>query len=347
MKLINCGFIMRRTRMNSIKGIYPLEFVWQTEDPFLFCVHHLDFYPAGNEHLGPNASLSGRRIGNDFDMSKEWRMYHGDIIPGFPEHPHRGFETVTVTLEGIIDHFDSLGASGRYGYGDIQWMTAGEGCQHAEMFPLIHKDQPNTLHLFQIWLNLPKKSKFVPANYKMIWKEELVIVKPADGIQFTLIAGQYQGISAIKPTPDSWANDPKNHVDIFLIEMDKGSSFELHCPSDTVNRNMYFYEGTGLEVDGHKIPPMQRIKLANQKIHISTKDERVKLLLLQGEPILEPVVQYGPFVMNTNQEIQQAYVDYQKSQFGGWPWDRSDPVFSSEEGRIAKYKDGTISYPPK
>lgn len=333
--------------MNVIKGRYPLEFVWETEDPFLFCAHHLDFYPEGNDQQGPKASLVGRRIGQDFDMSKPWKMYHGETIPGFPEHPHRGFETVTITLDGIIDHFDSLGASGRYGYGDIQWMTAGKGCQHAEMFPLIHRDKPNTLHLFQIWLNLPKKSKFVPANYKMIWKEELKKVSPSEGVVITLIAGEYNGVRAIAPTPDSWANDPSNKVDIFLIEMEKDSELLLKSTSETVNRNLYFYEGTIIDLNGIEVAVKQRVKLGNSDVNLTNADETAKFLVLQGEPINEPVAQYGPFVMNTNEEIQQAFADYQQTQFGGWPWDRSDPVFNRDDGRVAKYKDGTISYPPK
>src|SRR5262249_55535630 len=88
----------------------PLGFPWQTADPFLFCVHHLDLYPAGNEAMGPAASLEGREIGMDFEGRDGWRMYHGDVVPGFPRHPHRGFETVTLARQGFIDHSDSLGA---------------------------------------------------------------------------------------------------------------------------------------------------------------------------------------------------------------------------------------------
>jgi len=126
-------------------NVKPLGFTWETLDPFLFCVHHLDHYPKGNEHLGPDASLAGRYLGQDFTPKDGWRMYHGETIPGFPAHPHRGFETITVVLDGFVDHSDSHGAAGRYGNGDVQWMTAGAGLQHAEMFPLLNKDEPNML----------------------------------------------------------------------------------------------------------------------------------------------------------------------------------------------------------
>lgn len=333
--------------MKCIKAIKSLGFVWETEDPFLFCVHHLDKYPEGNSNQGPKSSLNGRQLGQDFDMANEWKMYHGHEVPGFPEHPHRGFETVTITLDGVVDHFDSMGASGRYGYGDVQWMSAGAGCQHSEMFPLIHENKENTLHLFQIWLNLPKQSKFVEPNYKMIWKEELQKISPVKGIEMTIIAGEFHGVKAIKPTPDSWASDESNHVDIILFEMDSETEILLPKRSDTVNCNLYFYQGDKVSINGEDVSSHQQIQLNQMDVTIKNSSGKAYMLLLQGEPINEPVVQYGPFVMNTYQEIEQAYSDYQKTEFGGWPWKQSDPVFEKTQKRIAKYKDGSISYPPK
>src|SRR6187551_3655628 len=132
---------------------------WPTIDPFLFCVHHVDDYPAGNGRAGPAADLAGRPIGQDFGGTDGWRMYHGDVVPGFPQHPHRGFETVTYVRSGLVDHADSLGATARYGGGDVQWLTAGRGIVHAEMFPLLERDGPNPAELFQIWLNLASSDK--------------------------------------------------------------------------------------------------------------------------------------------------------------------------------------------
>ena len=140
----------KKMNENKILNIKPLGFPWETKDPFLFCAYHADAYPKGNDNMGPDNSLEGRNIGEDFTLKDGWRMYHGDTVPGFPSHPHRGFETITVTKKGIIDHADSLGAAGRFGDGDVQWMTAGKGIQHSEMFPLLHKKKENPLEIFQM-----------------------------------------------------------------------------------------------------------------------------------------------------------------------------------------------------
>ncbi|TNF47068.1 MAG: pirin family protein, partial [Bacteroidetes bacterium] len=159
--------------MKKIIRTKALGFQWETQDPFLFCVHHEDNYPKGNAQLGPDTSLEGRYLGQDFIVKDGWRMYHGTKVPGFPGHPHRGFETITVVRKGLVDHADSTGAAGRYGNGDVQWMTAGKGVQHSEMFPLLNQDSENPLELFQIWLNLPRSNKMVEPHFKMIWGENV------------------------------------------------------------------------------------------------------------------------------------------------------------------------------
>src|SRR5919112_1973907 len=158
---------------DPILNVAPLSFPWQTKDPFLVCVHHVDLYPQGNERLGPAASLEGRNIGQDFAGKDGWRMYHGDAVPGFPQHPHRGFETVTIVRRGLIDHSDSLGAAARFGRGDVQWLTAGKGIVHSEMFPLLDQKKPNPLELFQIWLNLPRADKLVDPFFTMFWEGDI------------------------------------------------------------------------------------------------------------------------------------------------------------------------------
>lgn len=333
---------------NSILKIEELGFMWGTENPFLFCAHHNDKYPKGNDQLGPPASdLEGRNIGNDFQIKDGWRMYHGRRIPGFPAHPHRGFETVTIVLEGFVDHSDSHGAAGRYGDGDVQWMTAGSGLQHAEMFPLVHKDKENPLHLFQVWLNLPKKDKFVDPHYKMLWAEDIPIIDELDKnhkkINIRIISGKYKNTKALDPAPDSWANNEDNKVNIWIIKMEPGAIFKIPASSSTITRNLYYYRGDTINIEDVEIKSSNRIKLqGDEDIFIENGEKESHLFLLEGEPIDEPVQAYGPFVMNTMDEIKEAYDDYRRTGFGGWPWERTDPVHSHDAVRFAKYSDGTI-----
>ncbi len=330
----------------SIIRIRPLGFQWETSDPFLFCVHHLDDYPAGNAELGPAASLAGRNLGQDFTLKDGWRMYHGQKVPGFPAHPHRGFETVTVVLKGFVDHSDSHGAAGRYGNGDVQWMTAGSGLQHAEMFPLLKGEERNHLELYQIWINLPQSKKMADPYYTMLWNEEIpeVSVSDEEGRVTTLrlIAGALNGVVPPPPAPDSWAADPGNEVAIWTINMEAGAKWTLPPAVNPVNRTLYFNTGASLKVSGVEVQPYYAVELfPGQTTTLENGSAPAKLLMLQGRPIHEPVVQYGPFVMNTEQEIYQAFTDFRETQFGGWPWQRTDPVHPPAKGRFATYADGS------
>src|SRR5436190_20964832 len=187
----------------------PLGFPWETADPFLFCVHHDDAYPAGNERMGPAVSLAGRPLGQDFEIKAGFRMYHGTVVPGFPQHPHRGFETVTIARRGYIDHSDSLGAAARFGGGDTQWLTAGGGIVHSEMFPLLQQDAPNPVELFQIWLNLPGEDKLVKPHFAMLWQGDIPkhVFKDAAGrvTEVTTVAGELAEKRPPSPPPKSWA----------------------------------------------------------------------------------------------------------------------------------------------
>ena len=333
--------------MNPIKQIKPLGFIWETADPFLFCVHHEDFFPKGNAEMGPDASyLQGRHMGDDFIIKDGFRMYHGKSVPGFPGHPHRGFETITLVRKGLVDHADSLGAAGRYGNGDVQWMTAGKGVQHSEMFPLLNQEQDNPMELFQIWINLPKKNKMVEPHFKMLWKENIPHYSSV-GVKVEVIAGMLQNIKAGSPPPDSWAADTSNEVAIWNIKMEAGSTWTLPKASTGVNRTLYFYEGTALRIDTTDIPKYSSIEVAaNQDLNLVAGVEPLSILVLQGKPIAETVIQYGPFVMNSKEEINQAFEDYHQTQFGGWPWSRYDQVHPREKGRFAKHADGKEELPP-
>jgi redox-sensitive bicupin YhaK (pirin superfamily) len=307
---------------------------WPTIDPFLFCAHHDDAYPRGNEQLGPDASLlAGRDIGQDFSGVDGWSMYHGDVVPGFPQHPHRGFETVTLVRQGLIDHSDSLGAKARFGHGDVQWVTAGNGIVHSEMFPLLNRDEPNPIELFQIWLNLPAADKRVDPYFTMFWAGDIPTV---DGV--TVIAGSFNGVDAPAPPPNSWAARPEADVAIWHIRLEPGASVTLPAAagSDTV-RTLYFFLGDTLLVGAHSLgADTGAVVRCDAPVVLTAGETAVEALVLQGRPIGEPVAQYGPFVMNTEAEIHEAFADYRRTQFGGWPWPEDGPTHGRDPERFAR-----------
>ena len=345
--------------VSVVKSISPLGFPFKCLDPFLFCVFHLDNYPAGNAE---NMFAPRRGNGADFDWSQPYRMYHGERLPGFPQHPHRGFETLTLVQEGTCDHTDSLGAAGRYGgngrAGDLQWMTAGRGVVHGENFPLRFTDRPNTLHLFQIWLNLPAKSKMAEPCYKMTWAESMPFVQGENGAECEVAAGQLGSVrAACPPPPDSWASEPDSDVGVFYITLPpRGGRFVLPAATHgaAINRSAFVVQAPHLGIDGATSGP-SRISAGGRELPEGGRatltlraeleceflnehaSEAAHVLVLQGRPIGEPVAQQGPFVMNTQQEIRQAFADYQRTQFGGWPWEEDAVVFPRHQSRFADY----------
>lgn len=337
---------MKVMSSDPVLTVLPLGFPWQTFDPFLFCVHHDDAYPAGNEHLGPAASLAGRDIGQDFAGKDGWRMYHGETVPGFPQHPHRGFETVTIVRRGLIDHSDSLGAAARFGRGDVQWLTAGKGIVHSEMFPLLDAEKPNPLELFQIWLNLPRASKMVNPYFSMLWDHAIPRHEARDeagrSTEVTVIAGSLADSRALAPPPDSWASRADADVAIWSIRMTPGATWTLPPARAGTNRTLYFFRGA-VRIADRTLEDKAGVRLRPElPVALVAGPDGAELLLLQGRPIDEPVVQYGPFVMNTPAEIQQAFADYRRTQFGGWPWPQDDPVHGREDVRFARHADGRI-----
>lgn len=332
---------------DTILKVEEIGLHFNTENPFLFCANHKDNYPKGNDDYGVSKDkLKGRSIGNDFSIKDGWSMYHGSVVPGFPVHPHRGFETVSVVQEGFVDHSDSDGAAGRYGNGDVQWMTAGSGLQHSEMFPLLNKNEENPVHLLQIWLNLPKKDKFTEPHFKMLWAEDIPIIEETnDGSKsrVMLVAGKYKDYKAVEPAPASWAHDEENKVNIWVVSLEPNAILKIPKVNNTITRNLYIYEGGKLKINDKEVDASNRFKLdGNEDITIVNGDKQSHMLLLEGEPINEPIAKYGPFVMNTMEEIQQAGLDYRETAFGGWPWDSRDPVHSGEKKRFARYADGTM-----
>jgi redox-sensitive bicupin YhaK (pirin superfamily) len=257
-------------------------------------------------------------------------------VPGFPQHPHRGFEVVTVTRQGVIDHSDSLGATARYGQGDVQWLTAGAGISHTEMFPLLNQKEGNPTELFQIWLNLPPKSKMVKPHFSMFWAPQLPIKKEG-GVEWRIVTGNSGDLKAPAPPPDSWASEKNAEVAIWTLKLDPGARFSLPAAGAGLNRCLYFFEGKTLKVAGEEQKPGQRFVLkSDETVELENGAEASQCLVLQGKPIGAPVASYGPFVMNTQAELMQAFEDYRSTQFGGWPWEDDAPVHAADKGRFAK-----------
>jgi quercetin 2,3-dioxygenase len=328
---------------DAILGAFELQGLhWPTFDPFLFCAHHHDAYPAGDERLAPKASLAGRKIGMDFEGRDGWRMYHGDVVPGFPRHPHRGFETVTLARSGYIDHSDSMGATARFGHGDCQWMTAGRGVVHSEMFPLIEQDAGNPTELFQIWLNLPRADKLVEPYFTMLWSEAIPRPQFDDGkVEVAVVAGALADHRSPPPPPNSWAARHEAEVAIWTIRVAPGGRWTIPPASAGLDRTLYFFAGDSLTLNGAVLDRPAGVRLrSDAPLTLEAGPTEVELLLLQGRPLAEPVVQHGPFVMNSEAEIRQAFMDYRRDGFGGWPWSSDAPVHAREQGRFAIHADG-------
>jgi redox-sensitive bicupin YhaK (pirin superfamily) len=284
-------------------------------------------------------------------------MYHGSTVPGFPAHPHRGFETVTIVRRGWIDHADSLGAAARYGQGDVQWLTAGRGVVHAEMFPLLDTTAPNPLELFQIWLNLPARSKFAAPHFTMFWSEDQPrLSHPGHshpGVEVVCIAGTLiDGATVLEPLappPDSWAAAPDNDVAIWTLRIDPGARWTLPpARMAGTRRNLYYFAGDAVRVGGQSVATHAAIELsADVPVElVNDGSATAELLLLQGRPIGEPVAQHGPFVMNSQDQLQQAFADYRHTGFGGWPWPDAEPVHGLDARRFARHADGRIERLP-
>ena len=337
---------------DPIIAIKPLGFTWDTVDPFLFCAYHDDAYPVANAQMAPQASLAGRDIGQDFSRKDGWSMYHGHTVPGFPSHPHRGFETVTIVRKGLIDHSDSLGARARFGQGDVQWLTAGQGVVHSEMFPLLNTAAPNPLELFQIWLNLPAVNKMAAPYFTMFWADRIPRATMADAqgreTEVAVIAGRLQQAEIPLPAPPaSWAAQADADVAIWTLRMAPGARWTLPpAASAATRRHLYFFKGASVDIAGHPVQQHGAIELrGDAAVELRNGESESEFLLLQGRPIGEPVAQHGPFVMNTRAEIMQAFADYQRTQFGGWPWPDSAPVHGRDPARFARHPDGREEQP--
>ncbi len=225
-----------------------------------------------------------------------------DYIAGFPDHPHRGFETVTYMLEGCMLHQDHLGHEGLLKSGDVQWMTAGRGIIHSEM----PQQQEGRLRGFQLWLNLPKLEKMKAAAYRDIPSSQIPI-RDINGIRYKLIAGE-QTINGekIQGAITGLTTQPL-YLDIHFLEK---AETTLKIP-DGHTTLLYLYEGSAaIGSLKHELKKGQMAQTGTEGKLIIDALPDSRLLVLAGKPLNEPIAQYGPFVMNTSQEINQAIEDY-------------------------------------
>jgi len=229
-----------------------------------------------------------------------------DYIAGFPEHPHRGFETVTYMLDGRMRHKDNHGHEGVLEPGSVQWMTAGRGIVHSEM----PEQSEGKMRGFQLWLNLPAKDKLSPPNYQEFGGDKLPVVD-RPGVNVKVIAGQLDGATGPVKQP---ATDP-TYMD---IRLDAGAKFTLPLPAGH-SAFIYVYEGSAAIGAGREAATIGAQELAvlgdGTDVRIEGRAPRSRAILVAGRPLREPVARYGPFVMNTREEIMQAFTDYQSGKF--------------------------------
>lgn len=232
-----------------------------------------------------------------------------DYIAGFPPHPHRGFETITYIVDGHMRHRDHLGNEGDLKAGGVQWMTAGRGIIHEEM----PQQEDGLLRGFQIWLNLPAKDKMQPAHYEDIAADALPVAQLAGDGFVKLIAGRLNVDDNLLQAPE--LGNPATQPIIADIRIDAGQQLELAIPQ-THSVLAYVFEGA-LQTDDQTIPSQYSAWFNNNADTLTLapapegpRNGHVRLLLLAGVPLNEPIAQYGPFVMNTTEEIEQALQEY-------------------------------------
>lgn len=228
---------------------------------------------------------------------------------GSPPHPHRGFETVTIMYHGVLAHRDTAGHAGDIGPGDVQWMTAGSGLLHEELYGKEFTRQGGTLELVQLWVNMPKKDKMVPANYQDIPSAAIKTLPTPDGKgTIRVIAGNYEGVSGPATT-----FSPMTMLDVHLTA---GADFTLTLPAD-YNVGLYVVKGE-VSLNGNRPATTQQLVVLgwdSPAVQIAASADSI-VLVLAGEPIEEPLATYGPFVMNTNRELVQAIDDYEAGAMG-------------------------------
>ena len=240
-----------------------------------------------------------------FLLLDEFRSEDGaDYIGGFPDHPHRGFETVTYMLAGRMRHGDNQGNVGLLRPGSVQWMTAGRGIVHSEM----PEQEDGLLQGFQLWVNLPAKDKMSAPRYQDIEPEDIPTVEAGGGVRVKVIAGR---VGTVKGAVEAGVTDP-TYLDVVLPA---GASYAQPVPAGH-NAFVYVYEGSAT-VGGGEMLKCREIGLLTdgEAIEVTAGEAPTRLLIVAGRPLGEPVARHGPFVMNTMAEIRQAAEDYMAGRF--------------------------------
>jgi redox-sensitive bicupin YhaK (pirin superfamily) len=262
----------------------------------------MNFYPGGKgfeDRMSPFFLL---------DFNAEVNFPPSDISQGVGVHPHRGIETVTFAYKGSIEHHDSKGNHGIIGPGDIQWMTAGGGVLHKEYHEQTFNRSGGAFEMIQLWINLPKKHKMTPAKYQSIVHQDKPRIELKDNAgDVYVVAGEFKGAQGIAST--------FSPIHMYDIHLNEGGVLDFEVPAH-YNSGMLLVDGQ-VEVNGQSVPENHYVQLRNEPGDIVIKaNKKSTLLFLSGEPLNEPYVSYGPFVMNTEEEIRQAINDYNAGKFG-------------------------------
>lgn len=243
-----------------------------------------------------------------FDYAAPREFAATDQKRGVGPHPHRGFETVTIAFQGEVEHGDSVGNRGVIGAGDVQWMTAASGIIHEEFLSREFLKQGGTLEMVQLWVNLPAKDKMIVPKYQPILNQDIPVVKlPDDAGSLRVVAGSYAGTQGAATT--------FSPVELWDIKIEAGKSVELKIPRG--HNAMLFVRRGSITLDGNLAGTGDLVILEKEGLTIGLQaNEEASVLMMGGEPINEPIVASGPFVMNTEQEIRLAMMDYQSGRMG-------------------------------
>jgi redox-sensitive bicupin YhaK (pirin superfamily) len=242
------------------------------------------------------------------DFNPSFDFGASDHPRGVDVHPHKGFETVTIAYKGSVEHYDSSGNSGVINPGDVQWMTAGSGLLHKEFHEKVFSKKGGLFEMIQLWINLPKKDKLTPPKYQSLVGSEINKVElPGNGGIVKVIAGNLNGVKGSAST--------FTEMNVFDIRLNQNGEMKTDIPASH-NTSVLVVEGSA-EVNGQRAGLHDFVLFKNEGETITIKaNENSVLLLLSGEPIDEPIAQYGPFVMNTQQELQETFLEYQAGKFG-------------------------------